>query len=215
MYLHHLPHNHHASISWVLFFLPPPTLPIPRPIHSSLYQNLLSLIIPGTTTTNVTNKRTYFYLCKTEMILHNNIPKVSGVLGTRQEQAETEHSTEGLVGLSNTCYMNSAIQYLSNTPALTRSFLSCLDLVPRDVKPAMGQTYRKLMVDLWQSEGQSHGYVAPNGVLYSIKQASPAFRGFQQHDAQEFIRCCMDQLHKELIEPMVGEEMMGKSSMRL
>ena len=120
------------------------------------------------------------------------------------------------MGLSNTYYMNSAIQYLSNTPALTRSFLSCLNLVPRDVKPAMGQTYRKLMVDLWQLKGRCHRYVAPNGVLYSIKQVWPACRGFQQHDAQEFIRCCVDQLHKEPIEPMVGEEeMLGKNSMRL
>ena len=168
---------------------------------------------------NVTNKRSWCYLCKTEVILHNNNPKVSGVLGTRQEESEPEHSTEGLVGLSNlgnTCYMNSAIQCLSNTPALTRFFLSCPDLVPRDVKPALGQAYGKLMVDLWQSEGRGHGYVAPTGVLHSIKQAWPAFRGFQQHDAQEFLRCCMDQLHKELMEPMVGEEeMLGKSSMRL
>jgi ubiquitin carboxyl-terminal hydrolase 20/33 len=111
--------------------------------------------------------------------------------------------------------MNSALQCLSNTPSLTKFFLSCPDLVPRDIKPALGQAYGKLMVDIWQAEGRGHGYVAPTGVLHAIKQAWPAFRGFQQHDAQEFLRCCMDQFHKELMEPVVGEEMMGKSMARL
>ena len=166
---------------------------------------------------NVTNKRSWCYLCKGEVILSNNSPKVAGVLGSKlrdedDESSDRSSSSAGLVGLTNlgnTCYMNSALQCLSNTPTLTKYFLSCAMLLPTDIKPNLGQAYAKLMMDLWQTESAGeprHEFVAPTGVLHAIKQAWPAFRGFQQHDAQEFLRCFMDQLHKELLEPVTKDE---------
>lgn len=32
------------------------------------------------------------------------------------------------------------------------------------------------------------GFVVPNGILYGIRNVHPMFRGFQQHDTQEFLR---------------------------
>ena len=60
---------------------------------------------------------------------------------------------------------------------------SCPELVPRDTKPALGAAYSRLMTDIWRGPG-GPGYVPPTGVLHAVKQAWPAFRGFQQHDAQ-------------------------------
>ena len=74
-----------------------------------------------------------------------------------------------------------------------------------DIKPNLGQAYAKLMHELWQGEGR-HEFVAPTAVLHAIKQTWPMFRGFQQHDSQEFLRCFMDQLHKELLEPVLKED---------
>lgn len=44
------------------------------------------------------------------------------------------------------------------------------------------------------------GYVVPSGLLACIRNVHPMFRGFHQHDTQEFLRCFMDQLHEELKE---------------
>ena len=156
---------------------------------------------------NVSNKRAWCELCKAEVFLSNNVPRVQGVLGTRlrdddEEEILPEQSEAGLVGLANlgnTCYMNSTLQCLSNTPALTKLFLNCPELLATDIKPNLGQAYWKLLLDLWQSAGE-HDFVAPTGVLHAIKQAWPAFRGFQQHDAQEFLSFYFESIQREAAE---------------
>jgi len=116
----------------------------------------------------------------------------------------------GLANLGNTCYMNSALQCLSNVPALTEFFLSCSTLVTkadqfngvqRD-KPSLSQAYFGLLNELWSSRRVQHSYVPPTKLLYAFKSAHPMFRGYHQQDSQEFLRCFMDQLHEELMEPL-------------
>ncbi|CAG9834253.1 unnamed protein product [Diabrotica balteata] len=109
----------------------------------------------------------------------------------------------GLVGLQNignTCYMNAALQALSNTAPLTKFFLDCTEMVhllSDGKKPGLSRTYQALMRDIWVKK-VNHGYVSPSGILYGIRNVHAMFRGYQQHDTQEFLRNFMDQLHEEL-----------------
>ena len=68
---------------------------------------------------------------------------------------------------------------------------------------AMSRSFKKLVDDIWGARGDDSPYVAPANVLYAVKTAYPMFRGFHQHDSQEFLRCFMDLMHEELMEPTI------------
>ena len=103
--------------------------------------------------------------------------------------------------------MNAALQCMSNVPALTEFFLTCSPLVTkadlfngviRDHKPNLAQAFLLLLREL---HSPRNGYVAPTKLLFAFKAAHPMFRGYHQQDSQEFLRCFMDQVHDELMEP--------------
>ncbi|XP_035890823.1 ubiquitin carboxyl-terminal hydrolase 20 isoform X2 [Anopheles stephensi] len=126
-----------------------------------------------------------------------------------EDDFERHGKWNGLVGLqnlANTCYMNAALQALSNSPPLTGYFLDCGAILETDLlggtnpsvaKPGLAKHYHKLIREMWC---KNRRYVVPSGILCGIRIVHPMFRGYQQHDTQEFLRCFMDQLHEELKE---------------
>uniref|UniRef100_A0A673IX48 Ubiquitin carboxyl-terminal hydrolase n=1 Tax=Sinocyclocheilus rhinocerous TaxID=307959 RepID=A0A673IX48_9TELE len=181
-------------------------------------------------TVNLTTLRVWCYACTKEVFLERKL----GPHAQRQDQSqsckyiptslrvppagtcddldieteeEDELRTRGLTGLKNignTCYMNAALQALSNCPPLTQFFLDCGGLVKTDKKPALCKSYQKLITDLWHKNRNS--YVVPTNLFQGIKAVNPMFRGYSQQDSQEFLRCLMDQLHEELKEPIPDPE---------
>nr|XP_003479129.2 ubiquitin carboxyl-terminal hydrolase 33 [Cavia porcellus] len=122
-------------------------------------------------------------------------------------EEEDELKARGLTGLKNignTCYMNAALQALSNCPPLTQFFLDCGGLARTDKKPAICKSYLKLMTELWHKSRP--GSVVPTNLFQGIKTVNPTFRGYSQQDAQEFLRCLMDLLHEELKEQVMEVE---------
>ncbi|XP_065167840.1 ubiquitin carboxyl-terminal hydrolase 20 [Atheta coriaria] len=119
-----------------------------------------------------------------------------------EHEITTNRKMVGLVGLQNignTCYMNAALQALSNTYPLRHFFLECpatVQILSEDRKPGLSRQYQLLIRDIWMKK--NGGYVTPSGILYGIRSVHAMFRGYQQHDTQEFLRNFMDQLHEEL-----------------
>ncbi|KAI9555211.1 hypothetical protein GHT06_017726 [Daphnia sinensis] len=164
---------------------------------------------------NLNTFRIWCYKCEGEMFPLNNDPVINQNLLTlfTKENVQSDLlprvkcETQGIVGLQNlgnTCYLNAALQALSNVPPMTQYFLECMPITDRDKeikRTSLAKAYRNLIQNMWSEHPPST--IAPTSVLYAVKLVFQMFRGFQQHDSQEFLRCFMDQLHEELKEPIL------------
>ncbi|KNC99742.1 uncharacterized protein SPPG_05122 [Spizellomyces punctatus DAOM BR117] len=110
----------------------------------------------------------------------------------------------GLSNLGNTCFMNSALQCLSNTPPLTKYFLKGLwekELNrdnPLGMKGEVAAAYADLILQLWRPDPDRPGSFAPRGFKSTIGRFNPMFSGYSQQDSQELLGFLVDGLHEDL-----------------
>jgi len=109
--------------------------------------------------------------------------------------------TVGMSNLGNTCFMNSTLQCLSNTPGLTKLFLEDrhVDQVNYDNvlghKGELANVYAKLIKDIWSD---NYTVVRPDEFKRNIGEFAPQFSGYQQHDSSELMMFLLDGLHEDM-----------------
>ncbi|XP_034514207.1 ubiquitin carboxyl-terminal hydrolase 4 isoform X7 [Ailuropoda melanoleuca] len=120
------------------------------------------------------------------------------------QESPSSHIQPGLCGLGNlgnTCFMNSALQCLSNTAPLTDYFLKDEYEAeinrdnPLGMKGEIAEAYAELIKQMWSGR-DSH--VAPRMFKTQVGRFAPQFSGYQQQDSQELLAFLLDGLHEDL-----------------
>ncbi|CAG0918046.1 unnamed protein product [Notodromas monacha] len=107
----------------------------------------------------------------------------------------------GLNNLGNTCFMNAALQCVSNTPPLTKYFLQDMHLYelnrtnPLGMKGHVAKRYGDLIKEIWNGSSKT---LAPIKLKTTIGRYAPRFNCFQQQDSQELLAFLLDGLHEDL-----------------
>uniref|UniRef100_A0AAR2JCP7 Ubiquitin carboxyl-terminal hydrolase n=1 Tax=Pygocentrus nattereri TaxID=42514 RepID=A0AAR2JCP7_PYGNA len=132
-------------------------------------------------------------------------PKLGGYNSYSSSYSYRESASQpGLCGLSNlgnTCFMNSALQCLSNSPPLTEYFLEDRYEAeinrenPLGMRGEIAEAYADLVKQMWLSRSS---YVAPRTFKTQVGRFAPQFSGYQQQDSQELLAFLLDGLHEDL-----------------
>ncbi|XP_047371873.1 ubiquitin carboxyl-terminal hydrolase 2 isoform X2 [Sciurus carolinensis] len=127
-------------------------------------------------------------------------PSRSSSPGRDTMNSKSAQGLAGLRNLGNTCFMNSILQCLSNTREL-RDY--CLQrLYMRDLShtsnahTTLMEEFAKLIQTIWTSS--PNDVVSPSEFKTQIQRYAPRFVGYNQQDAQEFLRFLLDGLHNEV-----------------
>lgn len=111
------------------------------------------------------------------------------------------HGLVGLYNLGNTCYMNSALQCLSNTEDLVKYFLLGLYTQEVNVANRLGsqgtivKVFYHLLLSLWKGQKQP---INPSYFRNEFAKKFHNFRSYAQQDSQEMLSLLLDKLHEDL-----------------
>ena len=135
------------------------------------------------------------------------------------DKDNTIHGLSGLLNLGNTCYMNSALQCLSNTEDLTKYILK--DYFKRDINYVnkigyngkLINIYSKLIKALWERKLNFEIEIKDKSNLNLLKYIDPInpkefrnyigiilyqFKSSKQQDSHEFISLFLENLHEDI-----------------
>ena len=114
-----------------------------------------------------------------------------GSLSTSGSYGQGGYVVRGMVNLGNTCFFNSIMQNLLAMNKLRDNFLR----IDAFVGPLIS-SLKKLFTETNPESGFKN-IINPRSFFGCVCSKSPQFRGYQQHDSHELLRCLLDGLSTE------------------
>uniref|UniRef100_A0A069DVA3 Ubiquitin carboxyl-terminal hydrolase n=1 Tax=Panstrongylus megistus TaxID=65343 RepID=A0A069DVA3_9HEMI len=110
----------------------------------------------------------------------------------------SSYGLSGLRNIGNTCFLNSVVQCLSNTRILKdflvrKDFIT--DLRSSESRGALIKSFSEVVTELWSGEGK---IINPSAFKSQVQRYAPRFMGYNQQDAQEFLRYLLEGLHDDI-----------------
>lgn len=140
---------------------------------------------------------------------------VLGLAGKVESQSSDEkdgicnksssHIVRGLMNLGNTCFFNSVMQNLLALDVLRDHFMKPTELPEGPITSALRKLYVETSLE-GLGQGDENGFkkgmkgigaISPKALFGAICAKASQFRGYQQQDSHELLRCLLDNLHTE------------------
>ncbi|KAK7331480.1 hypothetical protein VNO77_25705 [Canavalia gladiata] len=115
----------------------------------------------------------------------------SGALIANNSYEQGGYVVRGMINLGNTCFFNSIMQNLLAMNRLRDNFLK----LDAPVGPLIS-SLKKLLTETNPESGLKN-ILNPRSFFGCVCSKSPQFRGYQQHDSHELLRCLLDGLSTE------------------
>ena len=113
-----------------------------------------------------------------------------------ENNSKIYNSEIGFTNLGNTCYMNTCLQNLIHSEYFIKMLFSKINLVSR--KTPITYYFIKLCLELIDNKGIK--VISPKNIKEIFSSIHHEFKGFRQHDAQEFCRIFLEDINQELNE---------------
>ena len=141
------------------------------------------------------------------MNINNNPNNINNINNINNPVPPKEPALVGLNNIGATCFMNSTLQCLSQTKALSEYFLNEKNkdriinnnlALENKSNTQLCPAFLDLITQLWKKGTKSF---SPHNFMNTVEKMNPLFKQGQAGDSKDFIIFILEQLHKELKKP--------------